>query len=287
VSYWNLAQIFLDIVGCLALVVMWSRFRRESHNDARLSLGLQLLQSKIAVLEDLSDRSEVQVKQLNALLEKKVREVQKAIQSADLITRKIEQSAHKSMEVAKIFQDKIPHEEIIERKNTIKYVQAARLAHQGLSPEEIAGKVDLPMGEIEFIAKVNREELMFSEKLLPEWATEKKEGTGTEEDWAMQGLASPEESAAPSAEFSHVFEVPKADLSSLNKLGEEFRQACAAHEQNSAKSSLISKAEAKSPINPKGGMTANPEPAKEAAVKKFEFPKIGVSKSIDLTKNLG
>ncbi len=88
--------------------------------------------------------------------------------------QKIEASMGKSLEVAKIFQDKIPHQEIIERQNTAKYVKAARLAHQGMAVSEIAAQVDLSMGEIEMIAKLNREQLQFSEEDLPEWAQDEQ-----------------------------------------------------------------------------------------------------------------
>ena len=45
---------------------MWVKLFKRKQDDPRMSRGLQLLQSKIAVLEDLSDRTELQVKQLAA-----------------------------------------------------------------------------------------------------------------------------------------------------------------------------------------------------------------------------
>jgi len=167
---WALIQVVFDIFAALGFFVIIMRMSRPPKDDPRLSRGLQLLQSKISVLEDLSDRTEVQVNQLISILDQKLREVQAKIQLADQHVHAIRVSMERSLEVAKIFQDKIPHQEIIERQNTIKYVQAARLAHRGLSVDEIAAQVDLPKGEIEFIAKVNRERLMFNEEDLPEWA---------------------------------------------------------------------------------------------------------------------
>ncbi|MES2854558.1 MAG: DUF2802 domain-containing protein, partial [Bdellovibrionota bacterium] len=113
---------------------------------------------------------ETQVNQMTAILEQKSREVQAKVQLAEQQVFEIRQSMDRSLEVAQIFQDKIPHKEIIERQNTIKYVTAARLAHGGASVEEIASQVDLPRGEVEFIASVNRDRLMFAEDQLPEWA---------------------------------------------------------------------------------------------------------------------
>lgn len=175
-NFWMLVQIFVNLVLLAGFGFVWFRLQRPAKDDPRLSRGLQLLQSKIAVLEDLSDRTETQFNQITNLMEQKIRDVQGYIVQAEKQVQKIESSMGKSLEVAKIFQDKIPHQEIIERQNTIKYVKAARLAHQGLSVAEIASQVDLSQGEIEFIAKVNREQLQFSEADLPAWAQE-----GTEE----------------------------------------------------------------------------------------------------------
>lgn len=167
---WTLVQIVIDIFLALGVFVVVMRMNRAPKDDPRLSRGLQLLQSKIAVLEDLSDRTEAQVNQLTAILEQKAREVQAKVQLAEQHVHEIRVAMDRSLEVAKIFQDKIPHQEIIERQSTMKYVQAARLAHQGLGVDEIAAQVELPKGEIEFIAKVNRDNLMFNEEQLPWWA---------------------------------------------------------------------------------------------------------------------
>lgn len=233
-SFWVLVQILVNLVLVAGTVGLWMRFQRPQKDDPRLSKGLQLLQSKIAVLEDLSDRTEVQVQQLTTLLEQKVREIQTHVQNADKQLLKIEQSMQKSLEVAKIFQDRIPHNEIVERQSTIKYVKAARLAHQGMSVAEIAAQVDLSLGEIEMIAKVNKDQLMFCEESLPEWAqasTKPKEASGTldaDVDAFQESridLETPLSREVP-VDLSKAFEVPMADQAALKKLGDAFRQAC-------------------------------------------------------------
>lgn len=165
-----LIQILFNVVFILAVLVVWRKASRTSHDDPRLSRGLQLLQSKISILEDLSDRTDQQVKTLTALLERRSQNLQDQMSEAERHVSTIRKSMDQSLEVAKIFQDKIPHEEIIERKNTIKYVQAARLAHQGASVEAIRAQVDLPDAELDFLVKMNREGLTFSEEQLPSWA---------------------------------------------------------------------------------------------------------------------
>jgi mannose/fructose/N-acetylgalactosamine-specific phosphotransferase system component IIB len=171
-SFWVLIQVTIDVLLLAGVGFLAVRISRPAKDDPRLSRGLQLLQSKISVLEDLSDRTEVQVNQLNAIMDHKIKEIQGIVNDSEKQLQQIRSSMGKSLEVAKIFQDKIPHQEIVERQNTIKYVQAARMAHQGLTPQEIAKTVNLSMGEIEFIAKINRDQLQFSDAELPDWAKE-------------------------------------------------------------------------------------------------------------------
>jgi hypothetical protein len=236
VSFWLLVQVLVDLVLVAGCIGAWIRLQRPQKDDPRLSKGLQLLQSKIAVLEDLSDRTEVQVQQLTTLLEQKVREIQQQVQNSDRQLHKIEQAMQKSLEVAKIFQDRIPHNEIVERQSTIKYVKAARLAHQGMSVQEIAAQVDLSLGEIEMIAQVNKDQLMFCEESLPEWAQ-----ASTEPAAIMKAAASDADvdafqesridlemplSREVPVDLTKAFEVPKTDQDALKKLGDAFRQAC-------------------------------------------------------------
>lgn len=235
-SIWTLLQVAFNIFLCLAVWTLWTRFRRPPKDDPRLSRGLQLLQSKISVLEDLSDKTDMQVKQLSALLEKKCREVQKKIEDSEQQMNKIDQSVAKSLEVASIFEDRIPHQEIIERKRTRAYVKAAKLAHQGLSIDEIADQVDISRGELEMVVKVNRDRLMFSEEDLPAWAHENESEEREEQgesaldrvEFAMEGqeISEDEEKKTIEEDYSSAFrpaiEVPK----SLEKLGAEFRKAC-------------------------------------------------------------
>jgi hypothetical protein len=168
-TLWGLFQLLIDVGFGLTLWLLWMKTTRPAKEDPRLSKGLQILQSKISVLEDLSDKTETQVSQLSSLLDRKCRELNKAVMESEKQIQLIDQSTKKSLNVAKIFQDKIPHDEIIDRQRTQKYVQAARLAHQGLSASEIAEQVDIPLAEVSFIAKVNKEEKVYKESELPDW----------------------------------------------------------------------------------------------------------------------
>jgi hypothetical protein len=153
------------------------------------------------------------VQQLNSLMEQKAKEVQGQLLAADKQIQKIDVSMNKSLEVAQIFQDKIPHGEIVERQNTLKYIKAAKLAHQGLSLDEIAAQVDLSRGELDFIVKVNRDQLQFSEEALPEWA---KANSISQAQLDQSTADRPGESFIPTPERS------------LSDLGHKFRQALGA-----------------------------------------------------------
>ena len=228
-----LVQILFDLLLLASVAFLWVKMHRPQKDDPRLSRGLQLLQSKIAVLEDLSDQIENQVQQIMALMDSKGREMQNHLMAADKQIQKIGLSMEKSLDVAKIFQDRIPHQEIIERQNTIKYVKAARMAHQGSTIEEIAEEVDLSRGELEMIAKVNREQLQFSEEDLPEWAKEEENAlssgstagqaaSATAFGMATGGSASGATAGLDTQALTRTLD--RADIS-LSTLGEKFRQA--------------------------------------------------------------
>ncbi|HAG92198.1 MAG TPA: DUF2802 domain-containing protein [Bdellovibrionales bacterium] len=206
----------MDIFLAVGIYVLWTRLKRPPQDDPRLSRGLQLLQSKITVLEDLSDRTDVQVKQLAGLLDQKTRVIQDKIVEADRHNYQIHESMQKSLEVAEIFQDKIPHEEILERQKTIRYVKAARMANSGASVDEISAQVDLPREQLELIAKVNRDQLMFDEEALPEWAKKTVPETA------------PQKATTSSSKYSNFVEdeIPRESLETLDQLSQKFKEAC-------------------------------------------------------------
>lgn len=217
-------QVVMNISLALFVYVIWVKLRRPPQDDPRLSKGLQLLQSKISVLEDLSDKTEIQVEKLSAFLDKKIKLVQNTIVEADQKIQLIEQATRKTKEVAQIFQDEIPHDEILKRQNTIKYVKAAKMAHQGQSVDEIAAAIDLPIAEIELIAKLNKDNLVFDDDSLPEWAKEDSNAK-LQLNWQMS-------TSELSPDMSDSLINTQVDYTSLKKLGEQFRQACQDYEVN-------------------------------------------------------
>lgn len=213
------------------MFIIFDRFLRSKSQkeDQRLTKGLQLLQNKISILQDLSDRSDEQVKKWIHLIEQKSYEVQKQLSQSDEKIIEIESALSKALDVSKIFYDQVPHAEIVERQKTSKYVQAAKLAHQGFTIEQICQKIDLSPAEVELISKVNREQLQFSEKDLPAWT--QNTVAGSLDNQHQQELFEFDEQMRKMNQSisSNAFDIPKTDLSEMNAIKEKFNTTLAQH----------------------------------------------------------
>lgn len=201
---WIILQIAFDLFLLAGMFYMLIRLRAREKEDPRIVQGLRLLQTKISILQDLSDKTDTQSKQVLALMDRKLRDVQTHFKEVDKHIAKVDFSIQKSMEVANIFQDKIPHEEIVERKTTSKYIRAAQLAYKGKSVDEISKEIDLPRGELDLIVKLNSKQLMFNEDSLPEWLKQRQK----------------------QEEEKKILQAPQIQIESLEQLGDQFRKAC-------------------------------------------------------------
>ena len=164
-TIWFIAQVIFDITLVIGLLFCIVKMRRDREEDIRINHGLRLLKSKIAVLEDLSEHTESQSQHIMGLLDKKIREVKKTLRHINQHMLEVDKVVEKSERIAKKMTEEIPHQEIVERNTTSKYIVAAKLAHQGHSVEEITEKLGLPKTEVELICKVNRKKFVFEEKL--------------------------------------------------------------------------------------------------------------------------
>lgn len=276
---WTLLQALFDCLALFALFGLWIKSKRPPQDDPLLSRGLQLLQSKITILEDLSDRTDTQVKQLTAILDQKTRSIHDKIVLAEQQMLKIDQSMQKSLEVAEIFQDRIPHEEVLERKRTIAYVRAAKMAHRGQSVEEITHQVDLPREQIELIYKFNKEQLMFDESALPSWAKAAAHEPATE----------PKVNAL---DFLNSLEPQTSDFHSLEKLEKTFKDTIRDYNTRQPKpseSSITTSETARSISETAQSLTQSlmasaanilniQESPNEKPIRKVEFPRIQLPK---------
>ncbi len=224
---------------------MWARLKRPPQEDPRMSRGLQLLQSKIAIMENLSDKTEGQFQNINKLIERKTEKLQKIVQKSEEQLARLESAMTKSMDVAEIFQDKIPHEEVIQRKKSVKLIMAARMAHAGHSVIEIAQKVSLPKAQIELICKVNKDELVFDQDNLPDWVrqmegfekapspkvTSQKKETGRTD---IENFVEDAESWV-SEDHNKIFSgnemIGTEEIHRMQQMGDEFKALCSDYNQ--------------------------------------------------------
>ncbi len=248
-SFWMIAQIVFNVVMLLTVFVMWAKLKRPPQEDPRMSRGLQLLQSKIAVMESLSDKTEAQFNNINSLIDKKTEKLQKIIIKSEDQMNRLDSAMAKSMDVAEIFQDKIPHEDVIERKNSVQLITAARMAHAGHSIEEIVDKVKLPKPQVELICKVNKDDLIFDQDSLPDWV-QKMEAEQLDfvdptpvatqsfigSDHEIEDEAEPWVSQEPSSELlAAPSPIASEELDRIKKMGEEFKSLCTSYDEKQRK----------------------------------------------------
>lgn len=144
---------------------------KEKKEDQRLTKGLQLLQNKISILEDLSDKTDEQVRKLVHVLDQKTNELRVCTAEADAQLAEVNEAFTKNSELYQMNLQlqqqtmKDPH-----KTKTQLYVNAAKLAYQGYTVEQIAQHIDLSPAEIQMIVKVNKDQLQFAEDQLPQWA---------------------------------------------------------------------------------------------------------------------
>ena len=226
-NYWLLTLTLMNVLLLAFLAFTHLVKNKAKMDDQRLTKGLQLLQNKISILQDLSDKTDEQVRSWVHLIEQKAASVQSQLIQSDEKIIQIESALSKALDVSKIFYEQVPHAEMVERQKTSKYVQAAKLANQGFSTDQIAQKIDLSTAELEMITKMNREQLQFSEEGLPAWVH------------AAGKVESVENRNQEVAEFtsqlkkmgqlvsSTAFDLQKPDLSSMNQIKQEFTDSLA------------------------------------------------------------
>ena len=160
-SIWVLVQIVVNIFLLAGLGVCLIKVFKEKGDDPRLTQGLRLLQSKISILEDLSDHTENQVKQLMMLLDKKLHEVRGTIEHMNSKMGEVDRSIAETKQMAKKIQNDLSSDTIVEKKLENKYIQAAQMAHKGHSADEIVRALNLPRAEVELIARVNKKKCVY------------------------------------------------------------------------------------------------------------------------------
>ena len=197
----------MNVLFLVGILVCIAKIFKDKEDDPRLNQGLRLLQSKISILEDLSDHTENQVKQLMMLLDKKLHEVRSTLNTVNEHISEVGRSIEKSQKMAEIIQNEIPHSAIVEKNLENKYIRAAQMAHAGHSVEDIVTQLGIPKAEAELISKVNRKKCLYEgEKNQP-----------TVKDRI----------------FSKSLELPAMETSSIDKTQLNFHQAVHNHKDKS------------------------------------------------------
>lgn len=234
-NYWLLSLSFLNVLLLAYIAFSHLAKNKGKAEDHRMTKGLQLLQNKISILQDLSDKTDEQVRKWIHMIEQKAGDVQGQLVKSDEKILQIESALSKALDVSKIFYEQVPHAEMAERQKTSKYVQAAKLANQGFSVDQISQKIDLSTAEIEMITKMNREELQFAEESLPAWVqasceTTDKSGATTSGEYRTQELTDFENQIEQLKKLSSMasetaFDINKPDMTSMNLIKKEFTTA--------------------------------------------------------------
>ena len=206
-SIWVLLQVVFNLAMLMGVALCLVRSFREPKDDPRLNHGLRLLQSKISILEDLSDHTENQVKQLMALLDKKLIDVRGAIHQVNGLMGEVGRSIADSRKMAEEFKQELVPDKIVEKKIENKYIQAAKMAHQGMAVDEIVKQLGLPKGEVQLIAKINRDKCVYAE------------------DENVENQI-----------FSQSLQLPEFSQASADQVDLEFREAVKTHQENQEKS---------------------------------------------------
>lgn len=194
---------------------------KEKQEDQRITKGLQLLQNKLSILEDLSDKTDEQVRKLIHLLDQKAQDVRQTLNAADQKIHQIEQAVQ-----AMAAPPPQTSSTSYNNDKTSLYVQAAKLANQGFTADQIAQQVDLSPAELKMIIKVNRDQLQFAANKLPQWLDQNTESkTSTEDnDISQFAQAITNQNNLSQKIASTAFDTLSQDLSAHQSLTEDFKK---------------------------------------------------------------
>lgn len=102
-NYWLLTLTLLNVLLLAFVSFIMLAKNKAKFEDQRLTKGLQLLQNKISILQDLSDKTDEQVRSWVHLLEQKASDVQSQLIKSDEKVIQIESALSKALDVSKIF----------------------------------------------------------------------------------------------------------------------------------------------------------------------------------------
>lgn len=202
---------------------------KEKKEDQKLTKGLQLLQNKLSILQDLSDRTDEQVHKLVHLLDSKSVEIRSTMKEAnhlleEIRTAPIEQSQQMN-------QSPSSTDAAAYNAKSAAVVKAAQLSHAGANIEQIIQETELNRSEVEMIMAVHKHNLQFSAEHLPDWTQETTSISNQELDEFSKALMQQQYHKPASPNMAALVEVvapaqptKKADAEVSNVRPFEFRK---------------------------------------------------------------
>ena len=245
-NMWIVVQLMVNLLFFAGMIFLLINRKQTDKDDQKFSKGLQILQNKISVLEDLSDQTDEQVRSLTQLLEAKYREIQGLLVESDQQIQKMEEIAKNIYEQVESSSSMMSNQSSTEVQSMNKYVKAAQMANDGKSIDDVIREIDITRGEAELIVAMNKDQLTFNQNTLPLWVQ-------------------PEKAAAPQAS------TVGAEFLKAIKFGSNQQMA-----QSQAQQAPVAQAAAPQPAAPapepqvKLGANGKPEPK----IRPFEFRKI-------------
>ena len=168
-NIWFVVQLMVNLVFLAGFLFLLINRKQTQKDDQKFSKGLQLLQNKISVLEDLSDQTDEQVRSLTQLLEAKYREIQGLLVDSDQQIQKMEEIAKNIYAQVESSSSMMGNQSSSEVQSMNKYVKAAQMANNGKTIEEVIREIDITRGEAELIVAMNKDQLTFNQNTLPLW----------------------------------------------------------------------------------------------------------------------
>lgn len=219
-NIWLILITSLNILLLAGLVLSLFLKIKEKQEDQRITKGLQLLQNKLSILEDLSDKTDEQVRKLIHLLDQKAQEVRQTLNAADQKMNQMDQTTL-SMTTPQLQTQSTHYTD-----KTSLYVQAAKLANQGFTVDQITQQVDLSPAELNMIIKVNRDQLQFAPNKLPQWLDNQVENKPMTEDDDINQFAQAitTQNNLSQKIANTAFDTMSQDLSAHQSLTEDFKK---------------------------------------------------------------
>lgn len=157
VDLWYILQIILDIYLCGFVIFYIVSYRKKEFallKKHRLREEAETQKINATLKDFLKDSEKVSFGMIEAFQ----KEHQSIKQSINYINLKIEELNSASVETSKLlnsFKEKIPNEDVRGKQQQLRYQEAANLLSKGFTPAIVAEKMNIPIGEIQLISKIN------------------------------------------------------------------------------------------------------------------------------------